>query len=192
MKKIYFIGGTSDFSSLIVEDLKIKGDYSITPVGRRTGHSLPESIDKIVNEAISHDVIVLYTYASGHQLELLFNLYKKIEETGWSGHLISFGSTIVLHHKSSMDKVNERHTSVKYQSQKKALQEAGHYFSRCFTSNKFKFTQIQCGMLATDKMKRLPNYRDTCLKPQDLSKMIDFILTSPSNWHLHEIFIDGK
>lgn len=192
MKNVYFIGGTSSFSNDIAANLQTHYGHSITSVSRKTGHTIPSETNKIISEALNFEVIILYTYAGGHQLGLLFDLYKEIELKKWNGVLINFGSSVVLHNKSSTDKTTDRCTTAFYQTQKKAMQETGHYISRHFTSNSFKFTQIQCGMLANDKMKKLPNYRETCLQSKDVAELINFIISAPANWHLHEIIIDGK
>lgn len=192
MKKIYFIGGTSEFSSKIVDDLRNKFSFEVVAVGRRTGHDIPANLNKIKQEALSNDIIVNFTYAGGQQLNVLFDFYKEISKNEWNGYFINIGSSIVLHGKSSMDKVNELYQSIKYHSQKKAIQEAGHFISRNFMSNGFKFTQVQCGMLANKKMQNLSSYRDTCLHASDISSLINYLINLPSNIHMHEVILDGK
>lgn len=188
---IYFVGGTSDFSSLIVKSLEEDYNHSVTAVGRRTGHSIPENNKKIIHEALEYDVVVNFSYSSGYQLDFTMDMYKEILENQWNGYFINFGSTIVLHGKSSMDRVLPPWQSIRYHSKKKSIQEAGHYISRRFYDNKFRYTQIQCGMLANKKMQQLENYRDTCLQATDLSNMIHYLINTPRNWHIHEFMVDG-
>ena len=188
---IYFIGGTSDYSSLIVKNLEEEYHHTVIAVGRRTGHAIPENIEKITSEAIDHDVIVNFSYSSGAQLDFTIDMYREILASKWNGYFINFGSTIVLHGKSSMDRVNPPWQSIKYHSKKKSVQEAGHYISRRFFDNGFRYTQIQCGMLANKKMQGLQNYRETCLQPGDLSNIINYLINTPKNWHIHEFMIDA-
>ena len=190
--KIYFIGGTSNFSSKIVESLENDYDHSVTAVGRRTGHYVPEENDKIVSEALDSDVIINFTYAGGRQLELLIDMYKSLLTNDWNGYFINFGSTIVLHGKSSMDAINEPWSAIRYHSRKKAVQEAGHFISKKFHQNGFRYTQIQCGMLNNKKMQGVSNYRPTCLQATDLSNILNYLINTPSNWHVHEFMIDAQ
>ena len=192
MSSIYFVGGTSEFSEQIVDCLKHEYRHDVTAVGRSTGHDLPANESKIITESLNHDVVVNFTYAGGYQHEYIINSYKAFEENNWNGYFITFGSTIVLHSKSSMDKINPPWQSIKYHSKKKAIQESGHYISRRFYDNKFRYTQIQCGMLANAKMKQLSNYRPTCLQAKDLSNILNYLINTPKNWHIHEFMIDAQ
>jgi hypothetical protein len=189
--KIYFIGGTSEYSSKIVKSLREDYNFEVTAVGRSTGHEIPKDNQKILKEALDYDVIINFTYASGYQLDFTINAYKEISESKWDGYFINFGSTIVLHSKSSMDRVNPPWQSIKYHSRKKSIQEAGHYISRRFFDNGFRYTQIQCGMLANKKMQSLQNYRDSCIQATNLSNILNYLINTPSNWHIHEFMIDA-
>lgn len=191
MMKIYFIGGTSEFSSKIVDSLVNDYNYEVTAVGRSTGHSIPEDSKKIIQEALEYDIIINFTYASGHQIDFTIHSYKELLENNWNGYFINFGSTIVLHSKSSMDRVNPPWQSIKYHSKKKSVQEAGHFISRRFFENGFRYTQIQCGMLANKKMQALQNYRETCIQATDLSNILNYLINTPKNWHIHEFMIDA-
>lgn len=189
--KIYFIGGTSEYSSKIVKSLKEDYNFEVTAVGRSTGHEIPKDNQKIIKEALEYDVIVNFTYASGYQLEFTIAAYKEISESNWNGYFINFGSTIVLHSKSSMDRVNPPWQSIRYHSKKKSIQEAGHYISRRFYDNGFRYTQIQCGMLANKKMQNLENYRTTSIQAENLSNILNYLINTPKNWHIHEFMIDA-
>lgn len=189
---IYFIGGTSEFSTQIVDSLKEDYDHEVVAVGRSSGHKIPDNERQIIAESLQHDVIINFTYAGGYQHEYIINSYKAFEENNWNGYFITFGSTIVLHSKSSMDKVTPPWQSVKYLTRKKAVQETGYYISRRFSNNKFRYTQIQCGMLANAKMKSLENYRPTCLQAKDLSNILNYLINTPKNWHIHEFMIDAQ
>ena len=72
------------------------------------------------------------------------------------------------------------------------MQEYGYGISKRFSQNKFRFTQIQCGMLANEKMKKLPSYRETCLQAENLSNILNYLINTPSNWHIHEFIIDAQ
>lgn len=189
--KVYFIGGTDEFSVQIVENLRQDYGYEVTNVGRTTGHSIPTDTKKIIEEALDYDIIVNFTYASGAQLDFTVNMYRELLIKEWKGYFLNFGSTIVLHHKGSMDRITDVWHSIKYHSKKKAVQELGHLISQRFFTNGFRYTQIQCGMLANAKMKKLENYRDTCLQATDLSSILNYLINTPSNWHIHEFMIDA-
>jgi hypothetical protein len=190
--KIYFIGGTSSFSSKIVNSLKDDFSHEVVAVGKRTGHVIPQDTEKIINESLTYDSIINFTYANGSQLDFTLNLYKSIIEKNWDGYFINFGSSIVLHGKGSVDNTIPAWQKINYISRKKSVQEAGYQISRNFFNNGFRYTQIQCGMLANEKMKNLPSYRETCLQAEDLSNVINYLLHTKSNLHIHELIIDGK
>ena len=190
--KIYFIGGTSEFSSKIVESLKNEYNFDVTAVGRTSGHRYPDNKDKIIAQCCDSDVIVNFTYAEGQQLNLLSDLQKTIEQSQWKGYLINFGSTVVFHGRGSKDNGLHPWQANRYHSQKKAIQEYGYGISKRFSNNQYRFTQIQCGMLANEKMKKLPTYRETCLQAENLSNIINYLVHTPSNWHIHEFIIDAQ
>jgi len=189
--KIYFIGGTGEFSSKIVEDLDTIYGHEVIGVGRTTGHAVPEENKKICKEALDSDVIVLFTYASGSQLELVHDIFKTLKINKWGGHFINIGSTIVLHPKGTKDKTLDPWQVNIYRTKKKAIRDYGYEISRDFTKHDFKFTQLHVGMLANKKMKQLDDYRNNCLQHNDISNMINWIACAPKNWNLHEIMIDG-
>ena len=190
--KIYFIGGTSEYSSKIVDSLKTDYGFDIAAVGRTSGHGYPANKEKILSECCDYDVIINFTYAEGQQFNLLHDLYRQIKKTNWQGYLINFGSTVVLHGRGSKDNGLEPWQANRYHAQKKAVQEYGYGISKRFSQNKFRFTQIQCGMLANEKMKKLPNYRETCLQAENLSNILNYLINTPFNWHIHEFIIDAQ
>lgn len=196
-KRIYFIGGTSEFSKQVVEDLEKEYNYDVTAVGRRTGHHVKKTPDsegnkRIIDEALQYDAIINFSFSQGAQYELVLSLFKEFLQKNWEGYFINFGSSITLHNKSSMDNLMDPWDVFYYTSKKFSIHHLGQLISRRFMINPFRFTTISCGMLDNEKMRKVPNYRSTCIKPHDLSNLINYCLSSPPNWHLHEIVFDAK
>lgn len=195
MKSVYFIGGTGEFSSEMGRILQDDYGHKVTGVGRRTGHAVEgstgEGLDKIAQEFLDYDVVINFI-SGGMQYYLTQRLLKEITENDWRGYWVNFGSTILLHNKGSMDKNLKPHQVYDYIAKKHAISSFSKEISRNFMENEFRYTLLNCGMLDNPKMRKLPNYRTTCLKPNDLANVVNFCVTSPTNWHLHELYLDGK
>jgi hypothetical protein len=197
MTSIYFIGGTGEFSRQMTDSFRDDYGYEVTPVGRRTGHGVDHDwecngLNKIADEFLKHDVIVNFVYSGGVQYPITIRLLKEILANEWKGYFINFGSTALLHNKGSMDNVLMPHQHFDYIAKKTGIHAFSREISKSFMTNDFRYTLINCGMLDNEKMRQLPKYRPTCLKPSDLTNLINYCINTPSNWHLHELYLDAK
>lgn len=83
--KILVIGGTEGIGKTISDH------FNATAVSRRTGHSVPENIDKLIEMSYTHDVII-NCIPDDNQLVLLEQMLNEYQSTNKKTYFITLGS----------------------------------------------------------------------------------------------------